>query len=51
MVILISRGVDGDEFPKKEESGDGTHTITIPVKELSEGINYTLFAGMKRFVA
>lgn len=37
-------GVDGDEFPKKEESGDGTHTITIPVKELSEGINYTLFA-------
>lgn len=37
-------GIDGNEFPQKEESEEDMVSIVMPVKELQEGIDYTLFA-------
>ncbi len=37
-------GIDGNEFPQKEEHGDMVESIVMPVKELQESIDYTLFA-------
>ena len=37
-------GIDGNEFPQKEDMGEAMESIVMPVKELQESINYTLFA-------
>lgn len=37
-------GIDGNEFPRKEELGEVSESIVMPVKELQESIDYTLFA-------
>ncbi len=37
-------GIDGNEFPQKESLGEVAESIVMPVKELRESIDYTLFA-------